>query len=409
MAPGEFDALIDRVEAREIDPHAPRPAARAASRVTDAGVAGAGCRSRVRCAERPAVGMSTDMDASRRRFRRPCRFRIRPRPSSRFAMSITIGIIGGSGLYDMAELTDRHELTIDTPFGAPSGPYVTGTIAGTRVAFLARHGAGHRITPSELNFRANIYGFKTLGVERILSASAVGSLREDIAPLDLVIPDQFIDRTRGRVSTFFGDGVVGHIAFGDPICGHLAGVAHEAAVQAGARVHKGGTYVCMEGPAFSTRAESHLYRSWGAQIIGMTNLQEAKLAREAEICYATIALVTDYDCWHPDHDHVTVEMIIDHLTQNARTAQRVIAGAVATLAGTRRTCGCGHALATAIITRPDAVPEATRLKLAPIMGKYLEHLARPGVGTRAVGLPVSPGRRCLPVAGSPVPVPDPDS
>jgi 5'-methylthioadenosine phosphorylase len=286
-------------------------------------------------------------------------------------MSITIGIIGGSGLYDMAELTNRHELTIDTPFGAPSGPYVTGTMAGVRVAFLARHGAGHRIMPSELNFRANIYGFKTLGVERILSASAVGSLREDIAPLDLVIPDQFIDRTRGRVSTFFGEGVVGHIAFGHPICGQLAGVGHDAAVQAGARVHKGGTYVCMEGPAFSTRAESNLYRSWGAQIIGMTNLQEAKLAREAEICYATIALVTDYDCWHPDHDHVTVEMIIDHLTQNARTAQRVIAGAVTTLAGAPRTCGCGQALATAIITRPDAVPEATRLKLAPIMGKYL--------------------------------------
>jgi 5'-methylthioadenosine phosphorylase len=286
-------------------------------------------------------------------------------------MSITIGIIGGSGLYDMAELTDRHELTIDTPFGAPSGPYITGTIAGTRVAFLARHGAGHRITPSELNFRANIYGFKTLGVERLLSASAVGSLREEIAPLDLVIPDQFIDRTRGRISTFFGEGVVGHIAFGDPVCGHLAQVAHDAAVQAGARVHKGGTYVCMEGPAFSTKAESNLYRSWGAQIIGMTNLQEAKLAREAEICYATIALVTDYDCWHPDHDHVTVEMIIDNLTQNARTAQQVIAGAIATLVTAPRTCHCGQALATAIITRPDAVPEATRQKLAPIMGKYL--------------------------------------
>ena len=286
-------------------------------------------------------------------------------------MSIQIGIIGGSGLYDMAELTDRHELTIDTPFGAPSAPYVTGMIAGTRVAFLARHGAGHRITPSELNFRANIYGFKTLGVERILSASAVGSLREDIAPLDLVIPDQFIDRTRGRVSTFFGEGIVGHIAFGDPVCGQLAQVAHDAALQTGARVHKGGTYVCIEGPAFSTKAESNLYRSWGAQVIGMTNLQEAKLAREAEICYATIALVTDYDCWHPDHDHVTVEMIIDNLTQNARTAQRVIAGAIGTLAAAPRSCGCGHALATAIITRPDAVPEATRQKLGPIMGKYL--------------------------------------
>ncbi|BCS34153.1 S-methyl-5'-thioadenosine phosphorylase [Luteitalea sp. TBR-22] len=285
-------------------------------------------------------------------------------------MSIQIGIIGGSGLYDMAELTDRHELTIDTPFGAPSGPYVTGTLRGMRVAFLPRHGVGHRITPSELNFRANIYGFKTLGVERLLSASAVGSLREDIAPLDLVIPDQFIDRTRGRVSTFFGDGIVGHIAFGDPVCGSLAQVAHDASVAAGAKVHKGGTYVCMEGPAFSTRAESNLYRSWGAHVIGMTNLQEAKLAREAEICYATIALVTDYDCWHPDHDHVTVEMIIDTLHQNARMAQQVIAGAVEALATTPRTCHCGQALATAIITRPELVPEDTRQRLAPIMGKY---------------------------------------
>jgi 5'-methylthioadenosine phosphorylase len=287
-------------------------------------------------------------------------------------MSIQIGIIGGSGLYDMAELTDRHEVVVDTPFGEPSGPYVTGTLGGATVAFLARHGAGHRITPSELNFRANIYGFKTLGVERILSASAVGSLREELAPMDLVIPDQFIDRTRGRVSTFFGEGLVGHIAFADPVCGHLAQVAYDAAVHAGATVHKGGTYVCMEGPAFSTRAESHLYRSWGAQIIGMTNLQEAKLAREAEICYATIALVTDYDCWHPDHDHVTVEMVIQNLTQNARTAQQVIAGAIAALAGAPRTCGCGQALATAIITRPELVPAETRRKLGPIVGKYFK-------------------------------------
>ena len=286
-------------------------------------------------------------------------------------MSIQIGIIGGSGLYDMAELTDRREVIVDTPFGQPSGPYVTGTLGGATVAFLARHGAGHRITPSELNFRAHIFGFKTLGVERILSASAVGSLREDIAPLDLVIPDQFIDRTRGRVSTFFGGGLVGHIAFADPVCGQVAQVAHDAAVQAGATVHKGGTYVCMEGPAFSTRAESHLYRSWGAHIIGMTNLQEAKLAREAEICYATIALVTDYDCWHPDHDHVTVEMVIQNLTQNARTAQQVIAGAIATLAGAPRTCGCGQALATAIIARPELVPAETRRTLGPIVGKYL--------------------------------------
>jgi len=286
-------------------------------------------------------------------------------------MSIQIGIIGGSGLYDMAELTDRRERFIDTPYGPPSGPYLTGLLAGTPVAFLARHGAGHRITPSELNFRANIYGFKTLGVERLLSASAVGSLREDMAPLDLVIPDQFIDRTRGRISTFFGDGVVGHIAFADPVCAHLAQVAYAAAVTAGATVHKGGTYVCMEGPAFSTRAESHLYRAWGAHVIGMTNLQEAKLAREAEICYATIALVTDFDAWHPDHDHVTVEMVINNLTQNARIAQQVIAGAVGALVEAPRTCACGQALATAIITRPEAVPDATRRKLAPIMGKYL--------------------------------------
>jgi 5'-methylthioadenosine phosphorylase len=286
-------------------------------------------------------------------------------------MSIQIGIIGGSGLYDMAELTDRHDVTVDTPFGPPSGPYVTGTLGGTRVAFLARHGIGHRLTPSELNFRANIYGFKTLGVERLLSASAVGSLREDMAPLDLVIPDQFIDRTRGRIGTFFGDGIVGHIAFADPVCRDLGRVAYDAAVGVGATVHRGGTYVCMEGPAFSTRAESHLYRAWGAHIIGMTNLQEARLAREAEICYATIALVTDYDCWHPDHEHVTVEMVLNTLHQNARTAQRVIAGAVAAVAGAPRTCGCGQALATAIITRPELVPAATRQKLAPIMGKYL--------------------------------------
>ena len=287
-------------------------------------------------------------------------------------MSIQIGIIGGSGLYDMAELTDRQELPIETPFGPPSAPYVVGTLGGTRVAFLARHGLGHRLTPSELNFRANIYGFKTLGVERLLSASAVGSLREDMAPLDLVIPDQFIDRTHGRIGTFFGDGMVGHIAFADPVCGDLARVAYDAAVEAGATVHKGGTYVCMEGPAFSTRAESYLYRAWGAHIIGMTNLQEAKLAREAEICYATIALVTDYDCWHPDHDHVTVEMVINTLHQNARTAQRVMAGAVSVLAHAPRTCGCGQALATAIITRRDLVPEDTRRVLAPIVGRYFE-------------------------------------
>jgi 5'-methylthioadenosine phosphorylase len=288
-------------------------------------------------------------------------------------MSTQIGIIGGSGLYDMAELTGRREVTIDTPFGAPSGPYITGTLAGKPVAFLARHGAGHRILPSELNFRANIYGFKTLGVEWILSASAVGSLKEEYAPLDLVIPDQFFDRTKGRISTFFGNGLVGHIAFAHPFCDHLSDIAYKAATGAGAKVHKGGTYVCMEGPQFSTMAESNVYRSWGMDIIGMTNLQEAKLAREAEICYATIALVTDYDCWHPDHDSVTIDLIIANLNQNARMAQKVIANAVAALASdTTRTCPCANALATALVTRPEHVPEQTKRDLAPIIGRYMK-------------------------------------
>jgi 5'-methylthioadenosine phosphorylase len=292
-------------------------------------------------------------------------------------MSIQIGIIGGSGLYDMAELTDRREVTVDTPFGPPSGPYVTGTLSGKPVAFLARHGVGHRILPSELNFRANIYGLKTLGVERILSASAVGSLKEEYAPLDLVIPDQFFDRTKGRISTFFGNGLVGHVAFAHPFCHYLSDVAYHAATSAGAKVHKGGTYVCMEGPQFSTLAESRLYRSWGMDIIGMTNLQEAKLAREAEICYATIALVTDYDCWHPDHDSVTIDLIIANLHQNARTAQKVIANAVAALpaAGSGsgdRTCACANALATALVTRAEDVPEKTRRDLAPIIGRYIK-------------------------------------
>ena len=282
---------------------------------------------------------------------------------------IRIGIIGGSGLYDMAELTDREQRTVETPFGAPSAPLVIGTLRGRRVAFLARHDVGHRLLPGELNFRANIFALKTLGVEWILSASAVGSLREDYKPLDLAIPDQFIDRTRGRVSTFFGDGLVAHVGFAHPFCGPLSDVAYESAVSAGATVHKGGTYVCMEGPQFSTLAESHLYRSWGGDIIGMTNLQEAKLAREAEICYTTIALVTDYDCWHEDHDSVTVDMIIANLTQNAKTAQQVIATAVERLP-IERTCGCGRALAHAIITRPESVPADVKETLKPIVGKY---------------------------------------
>ncbi len=285
-------------------------------------------------------------------------------------MPAQIGIIGGSGLYEMAELTNREEVSISTPFGDPSGPYVLGTLRGRRVAFLARHGAGHRLMPSELNFRANIYGFKTLGVERILSASAVGSLKLEYPPQDLVIPDQFFDRTKGRVSTFFGRGLVAHVSFAHPVCDHLSQTAHEAALKVGARAHFGGTYVCMEGPQFSTLAESRLYREWGMDVIGMTNLQEAKLAREAEICYATLALVTDYDCWHPDHDSVTVDMIVANVIQNARTAQAIIAETIGRL-GSARTCPCATALENAIITSRDAIPARTREELSPIVGKYL--------------------------------------
>jgi len=286
-------------------------------------------------------------------------------------MDTTIGIIGGSGLYEMTELTDREERRVDTPFGEPSGPYHLGTLRGRRVAFLARHGAGHRHLPSELNFRANIFGFKVLGVRWILSASAVGSLREEIKPLDIVLPDQFIDRTRGRISTFFGDGLAAHVGFARPLCPALSALVREAGHAVGATVHRGGTYVCMEGPQFSTLAESNLYRSWGAHVIGMTNLQEAKLAREAEICYATLALVTDYDCWHEGHDEVTVEMIVANLTQNARTAQQMIADTVGRLP-IGRTCECATALATAIITRPDTIPEHVKRRLAPIVGKYVK-------------------------------------
>jgi 5'-methylthioadenosine phosphorylase len=289
-------------------------------------------------------------------------------------MSISIGIIGGSGLYDMADLTDREERRVETPFGDPSAPFVIGTLRGKRVAFLARHGIGHRFMPSELNFRANIFGFKLLGAEYILSASAVGSLKEEYRPLDLLIPDQFLDRTRGRVSTFFGGGLVAHVGFAHPFCPHLSGIACRAARAASATVHEGGTYVCMEGPQFSTLAESKLYRAWGMDVIGMTNLQEAKLAREAEICYATIALVTDYDCWHPEHDHVTVEMIVANLTQNARTAQQVIAGAVEHLPFPR-TCECATALKYALITRPDAIDPAARERLAPLVDKYVKQRA----------------------------------
>ena len=285
--------------------------------------------------------------------------------------TVQIGIIGGSGLYDMAEVTDRTEITLTTPFGEPSGPYVLGTLRGKRVAFLARHGAGHRLLPSELNFRANIFGMKMLGVEYILSASAVGSLKEEYKPLDIVIPDQFIDRTKGRVSTFFGRGLAAHVGFAHPFCRILSRVVSDSGQGTDAVVHTGGTYVCMEGPQFSTLAESKLYRSWGADIIGMTNLQEAKLAREAEICYTTIALVTDYDCWHPDHDSVTVDMIIANLMHNAKTAQHIIAGAVDALPF-ERSCECASALKYALITRPDAIPPQIRQDLAPLVGKYLQ-------------------------------------
>src|SRR5574338_154069 len=250
----------------------------------------------------------------------------------------------------MAELTDREDVRVQTPFGDPSGPYVVGTLRGQRVAFLSRHGVGHRLMPTELNYRANIFGLKSLGVEFILSASAVGSLQEKYVPQHLVIPDQFFGRTKGRPSTFFGNGLVAHVAFAHPICSRLAGIAYQSCQAVGATVHRGGTYVCMEGPQFSTLAESKLYRSWGMDIIGMTNLQEAKLAREAEICYATIALVTDYDCWHPDLDSVTVETVIDYLNKNVRNAQIILRESVKRLRGADRDCKCGSALKHAIFT-----------------------------------------------------------
>jgi 5'-methylthioadenosine phosphorylase len=280
-----------------------------------------------------------------------------------------IGIIGGSGLYSMPGFEAAEEVLIQTPFGDPSDNYVLGTLAGKNVAFLTRHGRGHRISPSELNFRANIYGMKSLGVERIISLSAVGSLKEEHRPLDFVIPDQFFDRTRGRISTFFGEGLVAHISFADPICPQLADVVEAACISAGVNTKKGGTYLCMEGPAFSTKAESNIYRSWGMDVIGMTNLQEAKLAREAEICYVTVAMVTDYDCWHPHHDAVTVNDIIGNLMKNAENACAVVAAAVAAMpAG--RTCKCGSALAHAILTDRASVPESARRKLGILIDKY---------------------------------------
>ena len=284
-------------------------------------------------------------------------------------MKAEIGIIGGSGLYSMPGFETQQEAAIETPFGRPSDNYVIGTLAGRQVAFLARHGRGHRISPSELNFRANIYGMKSLGVERIISLSAVGSLKEEHRPLDFVVPDQFFDRTRGRVSTFFGEGLAAHISFADPVCPELSEVVTAAGRAAEVNIKKGGTYLCMEGPAFSTKAESNVYRSWGMDVIGMTNLQEAKLAREAEICYVTVAMVTDYDCWHPQHDAVTVNDIIANLMKNAENARQVVAEAVASMPAARG-CQCGSALAHAILTDRQLVPAATRQKLGILIDKY---------------------------------------
>jgi 5'-methylthioadenosine phosphorylase len=283
-----------------------------------------------------------------------------------------IGIIGGSGLYQMEELKDVEEVRVETPFGDPSDAFITGTLEGVRVAFLPRHGRGHRFTPTELPYRANIYAMKLLGVERILSASAVGSLQEQYAPLDMVIPDQFFDRTRARAkeSTFFGEGIVAHVTFAHPVCSELGDVLEAACGAADVKTHRGGTYLCMEGPAFSTVAESNVYRSWGMDIIGMTNLQEAKLAREAEICYATLALVTDYDCWHEAHDAVSVETVVEYLNKNVRNAQIIMREAIRKLAAQPRTCACGSAIKNAIFTAPDLWPAATKQKLDAIIGKY---------------------------------------
>jgi 5'-methylthioadenosine phosphorylase len=286
-----------------------------------------------------------------------------------------IGIIGGSGLYSIPGLTDIREVRLQTPFGDPSDAYVSGILEGKRVAFLARHGRGHRILPTELNFRANIYGFRQLGVERIISVSAVGSLKEEHKPMEFVIPDQFFDRTRHRVDTFFGEGVVAHVALADPVCPEMSRVLESACGKAGVVGKRGGTYLCMEGPQFSTRAESNVYRGWGMDVIGMTNLQEARLAREAEICYVTAAMVTDYDCWHPHHDSVTVDQVIAVLLTNAENACKVIRAAVAATPA-KRSCKCGAALQHAILTERDKIPSATREKLKLILGKYLDHGAQ---------------------------------
>jgi 5'-methylthioadenosine phosphorylase len=293
-----------------------------------------------------------------------------PEGDVRLENRASIGIIGGSGLYSMPGFTAQEEIAIKTPFGDPSDALILGQLADKPVAFLARHGRGHRLSPSELNFRANIYAMKSLGVERIISLSAVGSLKEEHAPLDFVIPDQFFDRTRGRISTFFSGGVVAHISFADPVCAQLTKFVHESAGAIGINSKLGGTYLCMEGPAFSTRAESNVYRSWGMDVIGMTNLQEAKLAREAEICYVTIAMVTDYDCWHPGHDAVSVEQIMTYFHQNVENAQKLVHRLVAEMP-VERTCKCGHALRHAILTDRKVIPAEAKERLGLLIGKYI--------------------------------------
>jgi len=284
---------------------------------------------------------------------------------------IEIGVIGGSGLYDMEGLTVREERTVETPFGDPSDVFVIGELEGRSVAFLARHGRGHRLMPSEINFRANVYAMKVLGVERIISVSAVGSMKEQYAPTHIVVPDQFFDRTRHRPDTFFGEGLVAHVSLADPVCAEMVELAVEAAREAGATVHRGGTYLCMEGPQFSTRGESLIYRSWGVDVIGMTNLQEARMAREAEICYTTLAMVTDYDCWHEEEEAAHTASILEVLRQNVKTGQRVVANLIRRLPPRGADHPCANALAGAIITDPARIPAETRDKLEPIVGRYL--------------------------------------
>jgi 5'-methylthioadenosine phosphorylase len=296
-----------------------------------------------------------------------------PSPKTRKPKSNTaeIGVIGGSGLYSMPGLTHTRELRLKTPFGDPSDAFILGSLEGKRVAFLARHGRGHRILPTELNFRANIYAMKLLGVERIISVSAVGSLLEDLQPGQFLIPDQFFDNTKGRKSTFFGDGIVAHVTFDKPVCPQLSAVLTQACRAQDVAVHEKGTYINMEGPQFSTLAESHFYRAMKFSAVGMTNATEAKVAREAEICYCTVAMITDYDCWHPNHDSVTVEMIIATLNQNAANAQNVLRQAIKTMP-TGRACKCANALKHAILTDPKVIPAKTKKKLAPIIGKYVK-------------------------------------